>query len=224
MRPIVLIRSLIAGVTNGIALLQTPLAGGPLILNGSLVVAGVAQLGPQRKVIITNASIEASRLFTITGTDGQGRRISEILVVTAAATNQSLLDYSTVTSITVDAATAGTITAGTNGVGASQPLPLDIYVPNSRTTISLDFTGTANASVQFTNDDPFGDPAIDENKWGFSIPTPDPQPWFAHPVAALTAASADVYGFTDVVMRAVRLVTNSGTGNIRMTVTQQSTQ
>jgi hypothetical protein len=220
MRPIEITRTLAAAVANGIAQSQTPLAAGALTLNGSLVTAGVAQLTTQRKVIITNASIETSRVFTITGTDGQGRVITETITVTAITANQSVKDYKTVTSITVDAATVGAITAGTNGVGISQPIPLDIYVPNSRTTISLDVTGTVNASVEFTNDNPFGDPALAEQ--GYTPPVPDPQPWFAHPVAGLTSATADVYGETDVPMRAVRLKTNSGAGSVRMTVTQQS--
>lgn len=220
MRPIVITRALIAGVVNGIALVQTPLGAGALTLAGSLVVAGVGQLGQQRKVIITNASIETSRLFTVTGTDSQGRPISEVITVTATAANQSVLDYHTVSSITVDAATVGTITAGTNGVGASQPLPLDIYVPNSRTTISVDVTGSANFTVQYTNDNPYGDQDLAMN--GYTVPTPNPQPWFSHPAAALVAGSTNVAGSTDIVMRAVRLLTNSGTGSLRMIVTQQS--
>jgi hypothetical protein len=63
--------------------------------------------------------------------------------------------------------------------------------------------------VQFTNEDPF-DPDI----------TPLA---VAHPVAALTGASADQTAFTTTLMRAVRVNVASGAGQLRVTVVQQST-
>jgi hypothetical protein len=45
----------------------------------------------------------------------------------------------------------------------------------------------------------------------------------AHPVAALTGASTDQTAFTTTLMRAVRVNVASGSGQLRVTVVQQST-
>jgi hypothetical protein len=88
--------------------------------------------------------------------------------------------------------------------------PLDIYTPNQVTTISVTVvSGTANYTVQYTNEDPF-DLSITQ--------TP-----VSHPVAALVGATANQTGFTTTLMRAVRVNTASGSGVLRVTVTQQST-
>lgn len=88
--------------------------------------------------------------------------------------------------------------------------PLDIYTPNQVTTISVNLlSGTANYSVEYTNEDPFNTSITQ-----LAVP---------HPVAALTGATADQTAFTTTLMRAVRINTASGSGVLRVTVTQQST-
>lgn len=88
--------------------------------------------------------------------------------------------------------------------------PLDIYTPNQVTTISVNLlSGSANYSVEYTNEDPFD--------------TSITQLAVAHPVAALTGATTSQTAFTTTLMRAVRVKTASGTGQLRVTVTQQST-
>lgn len=98
-----------------------------------------------------------------------------------------------------------------NGASTGDWWPLDIYVPNQVTTISCTLvSGTANYSVEYTNEDPFN--------------TTITQQAVAHPVAALTGASTSQTASTTTLMRAVRVKTASGTGTLRVTVTQQSTQ
>lgn len=88
--------------------------------------------------------------------------------------------------------------------------PLDIYTPNQVTTISVNLlSGTANYSIEYTNEDPFD--------------TSITQLAVAHPVAALTGASTDQTAFTTTLMRAVRVNVASGSGQLRVTVVQQST-
>lgn len=88
--------------------------------------------------------------------------------------------------------------------------PLDIYTPNQVTTISVNLlSGTANYSVEYTNEDPFD--------------TSITQLAVAHPDASFTGATGSHTGFTTTLMRAVRIKTASGTGSLRVTVTQQST-
>lgn len=96
-----------------------------------------------------------------------------------------------------------------SGASTGTFIPLDIYNRSQVTTISVHIlSGTANYSVQFTNEDPFN--------------TAITQLAVAHPVAALTGATTSQTAFTDTLMRAVRLNTASGTGTIRLTITQQS--
>lgn len=98
-----------------------------------------------------------------------------------------------------------------SGASTGEWWPLDIYVPNQVTTISCTLvSGTANYSVEYTNEDPFN--------------TAITQQAVAHPVAALTGASTSQTAYTDTLMRAVRVKTASGTGTLRVTITQQSTQ
>jgi len=91
--------------------------------------------------------------------------------------------------------------------------PLDIYTPNQVTTISANIlSGTANYSIEYTNEDIFNLPAAD----CLAV---------AHPAAggAFTGATTDQTHFTTTLMRAVRVNTASGTGTLRVTVVQQST-
>jgi len=101
-------------------------------------------------------------------------------------------------------------TLAVSGASTGPWWPLDIYTPNQVTTISANLlSGSANYSIEYTNEDPFN--------------TSITQLAVAHPVAALTGATASQTAFTTTLMRAVRVKTASGTGSLRVTVTQQST-
>jgi hypothetical protein len=112
---------LVAAVANGIAQSQAVAGAGNLTLNGSLVTGGVAVMDVARRVLIASAGADSARTFTITGTSRSGVTQSETVTgVASGSSQQSVRDYKTVTSIAVDAATAGNITVGTNGVGSSE--------------------------------------------------------------------------------------------------------
>ena len=100
-------------------------------------------------------------------------------------------------------------TLAVSGASTGPWWPLDIYTPNQVTTISANLlSGTANYSIEYTNEDPFN--------------TSITQLAVAHPVAALTGATTSQTAFTETLMRAVRLNTASGSGTIRLTISQQS--
>jgi hypothetical protein len=102
-------------------------------------------------------------------------------------------------------------TINVSGASTGAWWPLDIYSPNQVTTISATLvSGTANYSIEYTNEDPF-DLTITQQA-------------VAHPVAALTGATTSQTASTTTLMRAVRVKTASGTGVLRVTVTQQSTK
>jgi hypothetical protein len=206
MRPVTLTRSLSSAVADGIAQAQAVGAGASMTLNGSLVVAGVAQLGAQRQVIMASGANVATVVFTITGTDQSGNTITDTITGISNSTVASTLNFLTVTSITASATTgANTVTAGTNGVGASQAIPLDIYLDPFNVSLFLDVSGTVNTTVQYTGDSDV-------------LTSPGPFTWFDH--ADLTGETADAVGTIISTVTAVRLLTNSGTGSVEFTVLQ----
>lgn len=231
MRPIYVTRSLsVAADADGIALDQA-IIDGNITLNGALVVDGVAQLGAQRKVLLTpGAGDDLTGInFTITGTTDQGQVISEVIAGPNAVTAQSVLDYSTVTSIEADAAGGAgeSVSFGTNGVGASAPIPLDQYVPDFSVTLAAILrSGAQNYTVQFTMDNVFDAYNMNENETRFmtggSAGRPDLIVWWDH--ATLTAQAASAKGVLTEPVKAVRLVTNSGTGEVELQVIQGGTQ
>lgn len=207
MRPVTITRALVAADANGIAEAQQTAGEGDLTLNGAFVVAGVAQLGQQRKVGIASTGNLSALTFTVYGTNDAGNVISEARSGPSNNTVSTTLDFATVTRVSVSGAVGTDVEVGTTDVGASLPIPLDIYLPFGNTA-SVDVTGTVNYSVQVTNSDPFGDPSTPLN-------------WVAYPGGGLTSQTADATASTAVAYRAARLVTNSGTGSAALTVTQQ---
>ena len=199
--------ALAAADADGIAQTQTPGAAGALTLNGAFVTSGVAALGTgrsQRRVLITAVGNDSGRTFTITGTDGYGRVVTETVTGPNATTASSVLNYQTVTSVTVDAATAGAITVGTSGAGESAMRPMNLY--QTPVNISLGFTisGTVNYTVQHTFDDPF------QTDSGIS--------YFDHSELAAQAAAVDGnYAFP---VTGIRVKINSGTGTVSARLTQ----
>jgi len=155
MRPIELTRQLDAADPNGIALDQQLGAAGDLTLDGVFVTAGVATLDVQRQVELESAGNISATNFTITGTDQQNRPISETIAGPNAGTVATELNFLTVTQIAADASFGTDVEVGTNGVGASQEIPLDQYISPFNVSLFVDITGTVDVTVEFTFDDIF---------------------------------------------------------------------
>jgi hypothetical protein len=192
--------------TDGVAESQSPSGAGNLTLVSSTVV-----LTPPRFVTITSAGDDSGITFTITGTRPGGGVQTETLAGANAGAATSTLTFATVTSIAISAASAAAVQAGFTQSGYSDWLPMDIYTPNQVTTISATVSGTVNYDIQYTNEDPFNRSIT--------------QTAVAHPAAAgaFTGASTNQTHSTTTLMRAVRYKVNSGSGTIRLTITQQST-
>jgi hypothetical protein len=205
MRPIQIVTtSFPAADGNYLATSQTPLAAGFLTLVASTIT-------PPRYVTITSVGNDSARTFTITGVGPNNETQIETVAGTNASTATSTKTFAFVESIFVDAATAAAVEAGVTQSGYSQWIPLDIYTPNQVTTVSATVSGTVNYSIEYTNEDPFDHSFVHQA--------------VAHPAAggAFTAASTNQTHFTTTLMRAVRYKINSGSGSIRLTITQQST-
>ena len=198
-------RTLLAGAVGAICASQTHGAAASLTINGSLASGGVATMAAQQQIGITSTANYSAVNFTITGTDGYGRVISEVLAGPNNGTADSVLNYLTVTSITSSGATSTALTVDTIGVGASGEIPMDQYLNPANASLTVEISGTANVTAQFTTDD----------IWGKA---PGPFTWF--PVTQLTGVTASATSTVNDAVTAVRLLTNSGTGTVVFTVLQ----
>jgi hypothetical protein len=201
----------LASTANSICLSQTPGAAGDLTLNGGIVTGGVAVLTTAQRILFTPAGAEAtnSTIWTVYGTDWNGNSVSETINgVNNPSTAQSLYDYKTVTEIAVNKAQAGAVTVGTNGVGSSRPIFLDTFAP-APTSLQLIVTGSVNATVQQTLDNPL------TITGGYPACT-----WINHSDSNLVGFTGNVQGNYGYLPRMVRVLINSGSGSVALTVIQ----
>lgn len=207
MQPAYISKSLAAASANNIAQAQQPGAAGNLTLNGSAVVNGVAVLDTSRQVLLTFAASEVGHNFTLFGTNSSGAPISEVIAGTGIGTVASLLSYKTITRIAISAAATGNVSAGTNGIGASDWRNLNLAVSPFSVGLALIVSGTVNATVNYTYEDP-------ANPIAATGPV-------AFPLAALAAKAANTDGGAlNIPVAAVQLVINSGTGTATLVVDQ----
>lgn len=202
---------LVAGSATSIALAQSVPSAGNLVLNGPLATAGIATLDSSRQIILTSSGNDSGITFTITGTGYGGQPQTEILPGANAAAAASALGYVTVSKITASGAAAGTVSAGTNGVGFSQWVNLD---PWAMGTVSGQCVpiGTANYSVQVSNDDP--------NSYANPVP-PYLMAWDSASVAVSNVTAETVFNIPAAPLW-IRVILNSGTGSVRMNIVQHN--
>ena len=204
---------LAAASANNICLSQTPAGAGALTLNGALVVSGVAVMDSPRRVLITAASSnESAKTFTVTGIGANGNTVSEAITGPSSGTAQSVLDYKTVTSITISAAAAGAITVGTSGVGGSKWVVFDAFAP-SFISLQCNVTGTINYTVQTTLNDPY-DP--------ITPVAPASVVWVSSSDTAVVGATANQQSNFMFAPVYARILINSGTGSVAATFLQSS--
>ena len=126
-----------AAGTDGICASQTTTAAADLTLDGALTstengnkvyapsrssTAATADGAWARKIGITSDANDSGITFTITGTDVDGKALSETVTgpnsTTVYSTNSTAANFKTVTKIATSAATTGNITIGTAAVAA----------------------------------------------------------------------------------------------------------
>jgi len=201
---------LVTAAANNICTSQTPGAAGALTLNGTLVSGGVATLDTPRQILVTTVSNESGKTLVIVGTNWAGDPITETMTGPNATTGTSVLDYKTVTSITVSAAFTGAVTVGTTTTAGSAWIRMDSWALPS-TTIQCTVTGTANYTVQQTMDNP-NDPTAPVAVASMT--------WTSISDANLVAASATKAGTITATPNWLRVYLNSGSGSVVMTVAQ----
>ena len=115
---------------------------------------GFATLDTGRRLLFTSGGTDTSVTITVTGSDWAGLPISETLLGgSSGVAVATVLDYLTITSVKVSAATASTISIGTNGVCGSPWVLLDPWALGA-ISMQVVASGTVNYTVQISNDDP----------------------------------------------------------------------
>lgn len=211
MRPIVITTTALTNDPNGIAEDQTTSGAADLVLDGALVVNGVAILPEAQIVGIEGAGDNTGIDFTVTGTDADGKTISETIDGLSNDTAVTTAHFKTITLVSADGAVTGNVEIGcasANG-GVTKSIPTN-WVQNPYTqSLFIDVTGTINATVQHTENDPQGVYAS-----SFSTNAT----WRA--TTGLTTVTADAESNIAFPVRAVRVGINSGTGTLVFTTIQ----
>lgn len=156
-------------VVNGIALVQTPAAGGvqALVLAGAAMAAGGFTTDIPRRIAITSTGDESGKTFLITGIGRNGGTVSETLVgPTAAASVNSVRDYASgPLTITISANSAGAIRVGTSQTLSTGWIPVDRYDTNGLGVAAWLLAGAATWDIEHTLDSPFS-PGVGVNGVG----------------------------------------------------------
>lgn len=226
--PGVVVSEVITGVDTGVAA-STNLYSSILSIStdgattGNVTVghSGTATMDMARRVIITSGGDDTGITFTLAGTDWAGNPIGEVVAGVSTAAASSVLDYLTVTSVLASGASAGALQVGTNGVAGSPWARFDDYAGNSQFGLQATVSGTVNYSVQYTYDDP--------NVITNQSPTPTYQlarsevTWVDSADTAVVGATATKQSTGTVVPEFARVLLNSGSGSVTMTIRQPYT-
>jgi len=178
---------------------------------------GLATMDMQRRIIITSSGDDTGITFTLTGTDGTGAVITEVLTGANAGAATSALSYKTLTSVLTSGAAAGTVTVGTNGMADSFWVRFDDFAGNSQVAIQCTPDG-ATGTVQQTLEDPnrvTNTVAPNTFQW-----TPAEITWLDHPDANLVGFSTPVQGNYGYAPLFARVTLTSGSGSITTTFRQ----
>lgn len=175
---------------DGICLSQTKASSGSLTLNGAL--AGTT-LDYARQIAVASSANIAARVFTITGTDANGRSITDTVTGVNNNSVNTTKYFATVSDVSVDASfSANNVTVGTTAALATK---LHLLNPHddigAQVAVEL-VSGTATWSIQET----------------FSEITAAASEVFVAPTAH-AAKSATTVAQIDVGAKALRLVTTA---------------
>lgn len=202
--------TLVAAVANGIGLLQSLGAAGPLLFNGSLVSGGVAAFDAPRRIAIFSNGNDTGITWTITGPPGPwnpSATISETLTGGNGAAVTSSKNYLGAVSITSSGATASTVYAGTSAIGSGPPLVWSTFFSNQQVSAyGTVLSGSPTWTIEYTHDDPYG------------VWSTGPLVWF--PFGPLQNLTGTADGVLPAAIRASRL-TITGPGSVRATQEQQ---
>lgn len=229
MRPnIIRISPYAATDPNAVSVSQTPAAGGvqELTITGVFASGGVATMDEPRQVVITSAANESGRTFVVTGTSLKGNEIMEAVTGANIGTVSTVRAFTTVTSIRVDANTAGAVQAGTLSVVFSNWVPMNYLSSEFEIAMAFDAglaATTPDFTVEYTLSNIMNNQGDDLTKprimtdFDLSYPT---HRFFSH--STLVNLAADATGNLDFPVRAIRLKSNGVfiTGGVTLQIIQ----
>lgn len=219
-RPVTILKSLAAGSATAIAASQSLAAAGSLVINGSAASGGVATLDSQRQVVIASAGNDSGLTWTVSGTDDTGNFIKDRFAGANAGTAVSNLSFRTVTSITGSAATASTVTVGTNTTGSSPWNRFDPHVTPPYLSLGGEVvSGTPTWQVDYCYEEfllPAPNPLAPIPQPAYAAPSPTPKV-FVHPLLQAETGAAE--GAIDFPVSGWRL-TLVAIGTVKLTGTQ----
>ena len=199
-------KALIAADDDYVCASQSPAGAGNLLINGPETVSGVATFDTQRRVLFTFAADESNHTFVVYGTNQSGSSIQETVLGTTPGTVATNQDFLTVTRISIDHASTGALTVGTNGVGSTDWQSVDLMRQPVNIGFQVDVSGTVNYTVEATNTDIQNlAPGAYATAW-------------AHVTVASQAVGQSA-AWTDSIAY-FRLTINSGTGTCALTYSQ----
>lgn len=182
-------------------------SGDTIVFTGGAVTIDTATAGNSatgRRVLITSAGDDHLLTWTVKGTNAAGYPITDTFAG-ANGTSYSNLDFVTVTSITPSGTTASTVEAGTNGVGSSPWWTPNWHVQDINLGIGIEIvSGSVNFTLQYTYDDP-------NNLQAGAL-----FPLAYNDVNIVNYSSSPIDASYAMPITAVRVLINSGTGELRV--------
>lgn len=198
-RTVRLTKTLVAASANNIAASQSLGAAGNLLINGSAASGGLATLDTQRRVLITSGGNDSGLTITVYGGNQSGAAISEAVTGSNGGTVATVQDFLTVSRVAFSAATASTVTVGTNTTGSTPWVMDNNHITPFEIGFGYESSGSVTAQVEYTYDEIL--PPLQIYGSTFTPPTPIVQP--------LTVNNDT---FIDWPVRAWRLTVTAGTG------------
>jgi hypothetical protein len=212
-RQIVVSKSLIAANAALFAASQAVVSGTPMTLTG-------VAADTQRRVILTVGSEAAQRTLLLVGLNGAGAKISETLTVpaTTPGTIASQQDFLSLISATpTGGGWSANAELGTNTVGSTPWFVPDLWLTPTLLEVATELAtgGTANWSVEVTDDDPKMPLAPFQPGYSQALPICNPVAW-----TGLSAISGNASAVINTPVQAWRLTINSGTSQVTAKVQQ----
>lgn len=181
-------------------------------INGNAATGGKVVFPSPRRLVVRGMDAAAEGIvITVTGEDDAGApQIENFRILVQNTDYTGRLEFATVTEVRANIGGVGTVEVGTSGIVGSNWARLDTWAIGP-TNIQILAGGTANYTLQTTLDDP--------NSATNPI-DPDDVTWFSASDTNVVNATGNKVTKLDVNPVFVRLLINSGTGNVRATIQQ----
>lgn len=181
-------------------------------INGNAASGGVVNFpAPRRLVVRGMDSASEGIIITVTGEDETGGpQVENFRILVQNTDYTGKLEFQTVTEVRANIGGIGTVEVGTSGIVGSNWARLDTWAIGP-TLVQINSTGSANYTLQTTLDDP--------NSATNPIDSDDVR-WFPSSDTNVVNATGSKQTKLDVNPVFVRLLINSGVGNVQATIQQ----